>query len=138
MCPTEDGLEINRQVQMQWRCIATGGAAVEYPNHSALDGQCMTRVIYQENVREDATKHARLHDANFAFCQSNYAHLIGLLNGFRESNRASRTYNKLDGIPEGSIHQASQRLTDVQGQFLRRKAKQGRQRDNGQEVENED
>ena len=50
----------------------------------------------------------------------------------------SDSYNQLDSIAKGGIHQATQGLTHCAGQFLCRKAQQGCEGNNRKEVQDED
>lgn len=72
---------------------------------------------YKKNIRENASQHARLHNANLPLRQSH------------------NTNNQLNRIPKRRIQQPPNRLPQLGAELLRRKAQQCRKRHDGEEIE---
>lgn len=49
-----------------------------------------------------------------------------------------QTYNQLDGVSKGRVHEATNSLTQLDAKLFGSKAQESSKRDNGQEVDNED
>jgi len=81
----------------------------------------MLRLTYEKHVRQNATKHAGLYDADLICPQSNDGDLDMELDK-HATHASAQAYNEFDRISKSRIAQSTKRLAKLRRQFLGREA----------------